>query len=393
MEQNFSSNEVYDFMKLLVELGGVHYVDGASHCIYRVDDRTPVGVKLGSGKNDKKQIALFKEGERPPQNAVYLNPFVELIGKHPELDLFMTITAIIPGCLALHTMVKIAELIRSKKKDAEFKTAELLSKYVDKVDDKFINELQKIRPLDAGAIAYDGEKYTAQLQCLFWTDEWNERVKSKLRKSSIATIRAMAADIYGTDTPHSIMHTGTTPSCKRFDAIVHVLVDTLDRMQKFVTPLTGLELHVDELKMHLERLPAYHKAMQWLATTTASSDKAAQSSISKLVAGSEAPPWNTSSNPASKFSPVASSDSNFLKNVSVAGVTKNPTYGGGVTKNPTFGMGGMGGIFGATPIVPRTPGLGSVSPVVPSIGGVNIGDMAASTFSSMNLGAGFSAFG
>ena len=126
MEVNFGSKDVYDFLKLLIEIGGVHYID-ESGCIYRTDDRTPVGVKLGSGKNDKKMIALFRENERPPQNAVYLNPFVELIGKHPELDLFMTITAIVPGCLALHTMIKMAELLRSKKQDAEFKTAVIFS--------------------------------------------------------------------------------------------------------------------------------------------------------------------------------------------------------------------------------------------------------------------------
>lgn len=392
MEVNFGSQDVYNFLKLLIEIGGVHYVD-ESHCIYRTDDRTPVGVKLGSGKNDKKMIALFKENERPPQNAVYLNPFVELIGKHPELDLFMTIIAIIPGCMALHTMIKMAELLRSKKKDAEFKTADLLAKYVDKVDDKFINEIQKIRPIDAGAIAYDSTRYTAQLQCLFWTDEWLEKMKSKLRKSTIKTVQEMATDLYGTDTPHSIVHQGTLPPCKRFDAIVHVLVETLSRMQKFTEPLTGMKLHVDELKMHLERLPAYHKAMQWLATTTASSDKVNQTDLAKIVANKDAPPWST--NPISpKFTPVTDSSAGFLSKASVVGVTKNPTYGGsGVTKNPTFGMGTMSGILGVAPVTPMTPGLGAVTPVVPTISGIDIGNVAAHTFNSMGLGAGFSAFG
>lgn len=391
MEVNFGSKDVYDFLKLLIEIGGVHYID-ESGCIYRTDDRTPVGVKLGSGKNDKKMIALFRENERPPQNAVYLNPFVELIGKHPELDLFMTITAIVPGCLALHTMIKMAELLRSKKQDAEFKTADLLSKYADKIDDKFINELQKIRPIDAGAIAYDTTKYTAQLQCLFWTDEWLEKMKSKLRKSTIKTVQEMITDIYGTDTPHSIMHQGTLPPCKRFDAVVHVLVETLSRMQKYVEPLTGMELHVDELKTHLERLPAYHKAMQWLATTTASSDKVNQTGINQIVANKDAPPWGSTVS-APKFSPVSDTGTGFLSKASAVGVTKNPTYGGGVTKNPTFGMGAMGGIFGAAPVTPSVPGLGGVSPVVPMVSGMDIGNVAANTFNSMNLGAGFSAFG
>lgn len=379
MEQHFTAADVYDFMKLLIETGGVHYVD-SSHCIYRTDDRTPLGVNIGTGKNGNKQIALFVEGVKPPQNAVYLNPFVELIGRHPELDHFLTIISITPGCLVMHTMIKMAELILSKKDDVGFENAELLSKFADKVDDKFLKELQKIRPMDAGAIAYDSSKYTAQLQSMFWVEDWITKIRDKIRKSSVTLIQDMAETIYGTDTPHQLIHKGTLPPCKRFDAIVHVFVETLANIRKVVEPITGLELHVDELKAHLERLPAYHKAMQWLATSTASSDKPAADANKVSSIKDATVPWG--SDIVSKASAV-SPNNDFLAHASPVGVTKNPNYNGGSVKNPNFGVFPGGGLFGVSPVTVSTPGLGSVSPVVPSL---SVSEMSGFTGGGLNLG-------
>ena len=61
METSFSQNDVYEFLKTLVELGEVHYVD-TNNCVFRTDDRTPVGVKIGHGKDSNKMICLYKEG-------------------------------------------------------------------------------------------------------------------------------------------------------------------------------------------------------------------------------------------------------------------------------------------------------------------------------------------
>jgi len=382
MEQHFTAADVYEFLKLLIEIGGVHYVD-SSHCIYRTSDRTPLGVNVGTGKNGNKQIALFVEGVKPPQNAVYLNPFVELIGRHPELDQFLTIISITPGCLVMHTMIKMAELILSKKDDANFKNAEMLSKFADKIDDKFLHELQKIRPIDAGSIAYDSSKYTAQLQSMFWVEDWITKIRGKIRKSSVTLVQDMAETIYGTDQPHSLIHKGTLPPCKKFDAIIHVFVETLSNIKHAVEPITGLDLHVDELKMHLERLPAYHKAMQWLATSTASSDKVASESAKASIANASAP-WSTDI--VSKASAV-SPNNNFLAHAEPVGVTKNPNYNGGAVKNPSFGRFPGGGMFGVTPTVPSAFGLGgaSVSPVVPSLSMTEMAGLSSMT-GGMGLG-------
>ena len=356
MEKNFGSDDVYAFLKTLVELGGVYFIDN-QHCLSHTEDRTPVGVTVGADPKKKRMIALFKEGERPPENSVYLNPFVELIGDHPELDKFNTIIGILPGCLTLKTMMDITELILSDKKDTGFKTSSIISPFVGKVDQKFLAELQKIRPVDAGCIAYDSKKYIAQLQCMLVTDEWVEKNKSKFRKSSIKTIREMAETIYGTPTPHKTVYTGTLPPCKRFDAVIHVLVEYLSMVQKVVEPITGIELHVDELKEHVERLPAYHKAMQWLATTTSAPQKT--SALDKTVASKHAVPWSSTSGALSNAAPIAPPSTTVI----------NPTFGGsGVVSNPNFGGTRFGSAI-AAPVVPIAPvsSLDNAAPVIPSI--------------------------
>jgi len=395
MEAQFSPDSVYDFLKLLVETGGVHYVDN-THCIFRTDDRTPVGVKVGGGKDSNKQIALYKEGTKPPANSVYLNPFDELLGHHPEREWFMNMISIIPGCLVHYTMKQMTELINSKTKDTKkFKEAQIVSKFVDRVDDKLINELNKIRPLDAGMIFYDKSKHIAQLLCDFWQKDFEDKMKSKIRKSSLQVIRDMAAEIYGTETPEEIMHTATLLACPRFDATVHVLVSTLTRIHKITEEIVKIDLHTDELNEHLKHLEAYHKALQWLATSSASPVKSVSDTDAK-IAGAPSIPWNVTSPaaasglPANIGSPAATTGTSILGNVGVAGVTPNPTFGGGVTKNPTFGMGGMSNVLGNAGVFdPGIPGLGRVAPVVPRVETPDFSKLTMDAYASMGYGTGF----
>lgn len=390
MESNFSTNDVYSFLKLLVETGGVHYVD-ADHCIFRTDDRTPVGVKIGNGKDSTKQIALFKEGCKPPVNAVYLNPFDELLGQHPERDWFMNVISIIPGCLLLHSMKTMTDMINNKTKDTKFKAAEVLSDFSDRVDEKFAHELQKIRPLDAGMIFYDKQKHVAQLLCDFWQEEYVEKLKGKIRKSSIGLIQDMAKAMYGSETPEEITYTATLLACPRFDAVVHVLVETLSRFSEKLEKIVKIDLHAEELKQHLTHLEAYHKALQWLATSSASPVKTV-SETDAIISGKKDVPWNveapgtTSGLPANVGSPCATGG--ILGNVGPVGVTANPTFGGGVTRNPNFGLGG----FLGNVMDPGVPGLGRVAPVIPRVEVPDFSRVANDAYAGMNLtglGGGF----
>lgn len=393
-EHNFSTNDCYEFIKLLVEMGGVHYID-ANHCIFRSGDGTPVGVDLENGKDSRRLISLYKEGCKPTPGSIYLNPFVELLGKHPEYDWFINTLEVIPGCIVLFTIKSMISLITSKKKDAKFKSAQIIAKFVDKVDDKFEREVQKIRPLDAGFIFYDHQKKTAQLLCDLLDEDFIEKVHSKevksslstLRKSTITTIQEMLKEVYGTATPWEMMYTATLIACPRFDAEVHVLIDCLNRIHSVVENITEFKLHTKELNEHIEHLAAYHKAMQWLATSSASPVKSASETDAKIANPANIP-WNVEApggtNPLGNAAPVAlTTKNNFLGNVSPVGVTKNPTYNP-MACNPMFGgMGYPGGSM--MPVTPMTPGLGRVAPVVPTVGASDLSNLAADAYNSVSF--------
>lgn len=407
MEASFSNMDVYNFLKTLVEIGGVHYID-KDHCVFRSADNTPVGVKIGSGKDCNKQIALFKEGCKPPPNAIYLNPFDELLGAHPERDWFMNTISVMPGCLLLHTMKTMVDLINHKTKDTKFKTAQVLSKFVDRVDEKFAQELQKVNPLSPGVIFYDKQKHVAQLQCDFWNEDlvekynkdhpdhpltsWFDQMSKKMRKSSIQLIRDMTVEIYGTETPEEITYTATVLACPKFDAVTHVLVEAISRIAKILEKIKKIDLHVDELREHLNHIEAYHKALQWLATSSATSAKSVSETDAKVGAVTSVP-WKVQSPVTSSGLPAnvvtaGGAGTGFLGNVEAVGVTKNPMYGGGVTKNPNFGLGGsfLGnvGVFD-----PGIPGLGRVAPVIPSVQTPDFSKIASDAYNSMGYGTGF----
>lgn len=386
-EHAFSSNDVYDFLKILVELGGVHYIDN-TYCIFRSDDQTPVGIKVGAAK---KQIALYKEGTKIPPDAVYLNPFNELLGKHPEQDWFMNTISVIPGCLLMYTMKKMAEMITNKKEDTPVKTAALISKFVGRVDEKFINELGKIRALDMGMIFYDKQKHIAQLLCDLWEEEFEEKLKTKIRKSSLVVMREMAEEILKTSTPEQYTYTATIIACPRFDAVAHVLVETLTAMHDIVEKITGVDLHTDELNEHLKHLEAYHKALQWLATSSASPMN--EKSPAKTVANAVDIPWNVETKPTLNVEPVTcKKEDSVLGNVEVVGFTKNPTFSGGFGNgevvNPTYGMGGGGfggGGWGGGQCI---SGLGCVSAVVPKCEGPDFSRMTSAAAARAFTGLG-----
>ena len=400
MESNFSSADVYEFIKLIVEMGDVHYVD-TNHCIFRKDDSTPVGVKIGHGKDSNKMICLFKEGCKPTPGSIYLNPFDESLGRHPERDWFFNVTSIVPGCMALYTMKSIVELINSKKKDAKFKTAQIISQFVDKVDDKFERELSKIRPLDVGMIFYDNSKHIAQLLVDFWDNDFEEKILGKIRKNSFNTMKEMLSVIYASENPYEYMHKGSLVACPKIDAMTHVLAEVLTKMTPVVEKLTDLKLHADELTAHVNQLPAYHKAMQWLATSSTTSATSTSETDAKL-GNPTGVPWNVeapgNSNPLGNVvapgSTAGSGEKPFLSNVGPVGVTKNPSFGGGAVRNPNFGVGGVSAsIFGGggmgVPVTPVTPGLGRVAPVVPTMTPVDMSGMAAAAYNNLSFGSGF----
>lgn len=293
----FSADNVYEFLKLLVECGGIHYVD-KDHVIRYVSDDSPVGVKSGSGsKAPLKSIALYRENMELDSSKTLLNPFSEFVGYHPERDWFYNYMTGLPGCLLKFTMLAIAETVTSKDKDLDVKTAKKLANYTSRIDNKFINELKKIRSCDICHIMYSKEKHVAQLISALWEPEFEKGALSRMRKSSLLLIRDMVSGILQVGLPEEIKYQATLVSCPEFDATIHVVVDIVKRIAPVVEPVLSVKLHAKELEDHLQHIEAYQKAIQWLTTSTASPVKDAPTGPT-TIADITNPPWGgTTGNP------------------------------------------------------------------------------------------------
>ena len=274
-EVSFSADNVYEFLKTLVETGDAFYIDAENRVIDKSTDEF-VGVRTHGGKNAlNKAIGLYKQNQKTNPDVVAINPFTEVVGYYPEKDWFFGFLQVLPGCLIRQAIRAMADYAVNKEKDADFKSADIMSEFIERMDKTFIKELetQHLRGSTIGFIFYKREKQIAQLQSAIFADDFEEKMKGKLRLSSIRLIRDIMKYLLETDKPTQIYYEATLIGCPRMDAIFHVLLDVLKRISSKFEALTGVSLKVAELDEHAQHLEAYHKAMQWYASSSSSPTK------------------------------------------------------------------------------------------------------------------------
>ena len=337
METAFSAGNVYEFFKILIETGGIHYID-KDNVIRYVSDQSPVGIKTGTGsKAPLKSVALYKPNMEIDSTKVLLNPFSEYVGFHPERDWFYKYMTGLPGNLIKFTILGMAETVLNKDRDFDPKTAAKLAEFTPRIDAKFVNEIKKIRACDIGCIMYSKDKHIAQLISALWEKEFEAGSKSALRKSSLMLVRDIVSSMLGVGIPEELKYTSTVVCCPEFDATINLLADILERISPIVEAVLPTKLHAKEIKEHLTHLEAYYKAIQWLTTSTSSPVK----EVSKgptTVTEAVATPWSSTVSPVggTPVTPVASPT-----------IIPNPTP-------PTTPVGPMA-VSPVTPVTPAVP--------------------------------------
>ena len=367
MEQQFDASTIRDFLKTLIELGDVHYIDNEGNILYSVDD-SPVGVATkANGKEVNKGICLFKEGMQPNPEVRILNPFVQELGRRDEQDWFFNVLMALPGCLVTKTLQKLLELATSGD-DADFKQSAILSPFIERIDKKFVQEIEKarIRPLELASIYYDKKEHIAQLQSDLFEEDWATEMKNKLRKSSIKLLRDIVGAMLKTDQPHEIYYSATIIGCPKFDAIVHCLLETIKRIQPMVEALLPIKLKVEELEVHVQNLAAYQKAMRWLApSTTTSSQPTSPVKAAEVKANDSTPPWrkpSVQSNPLTPTLPSQSTAGGSFASAVPVGSRKPPQF-------PMMGAMMMGNVSFGNNVPMFMPGGNPLACTVPQFGG------------------------
>lgn len=344
--QVISQQQITDYLKLLVEYGGVWKVSDDYTIL--TPDGNPVLLDLGSNK--QLPMKIFNPHMTTSAQCIYLNPFKESLAPSPERSWFWVSRSMILGFLC-QEMLKalVTKLLTKTEQELDVSDLDLAKAVVDNVDEKTLDALNCLKPSDYATIFYHKKTKTAQLQCPVLQTEHQESFKSKLRKKDWAVVTTFMETVLRTDKPEELYtYTASTIiSMLEGEAILNVLTKITEAIAPYVQTLLGRELPVDAMISHLELLPKYHKLVAWHQPSTKSDAKVLASAL----------PWESR---AGESMAMPGSNGNVLSNAVVAGSN-------GATSSI------RGAMIAATPTTPiqsavMPPVLIQATPVVPGFG-------------------------
>ena len=348
MDKTVTAENAYQFVKALGELGDIYYVDNEL-IVRQIATDEPAGVNVGTPPV-RRPIAVFKAGMKVGEY-VALNPFTDVIGESKERSWFTAHMSLLPGHFIRAAIRNMISIGLSKNKGAGYKANKFISKWIEKMDDKLLEEVERIPNKMWAVIFYDRSHKTAQLQSNIGFEEYREDLKNKVRKGSWPIFNDMVRTFLqtGNRKPESITYESVLLSMPKMDAIMHLLIDVLERMDVPLKEFTEFKYDLKMLKENLKHIEAFRETLRWFASATVSEDK---SSIDDATI-----PWGNQ--PTAKPSFVKSNEESSIDNAVPAGITLNPSFVGGpmtpvtpnyvgmvtgMIPNPTYGMGGGYGV-------------------------------------------------
>jgi hypothetical protein len=252
-------DNVFEFFKLLIEFGGVHYVNDDKFVCNVIDDK-PVLININ---NKGTPLMVFHNNMVAGEYTIF-NPLVEPLGPSSERAWFFQRNSLIIGNMVKALIRKAAELAQSSEKC--YDKLDLIQPYFSAMDKKFLAEVDKLKPSDIMRIFYHKKRKVAQLQTELFEDDHFKGVSKTFRKRSRDAIRGLIGEFMGTDEISKVYkYKATHIGMQEADASIHVLVKAGEALHQYVSLLLDKDLHVPELMLHLESLEKYHKQCIWFA--------------------------------------------------------------------------------------------------------------------------------
>lgn len=344
MDKALTSDNAYQFVKALVEFGDIYYVDRDLIIRQQADDEA-VGVSVGTPPT-RRPIAVFKTGMKVG-DYVALNPFTDVLGDSKERAWFTLHMSILPGFMLKTAMYSAVKIALSKSKGSSYKANKFLSKWIEKIDEKLLDEIERLPPKKIAFIFYDRSKKTAQVQSDIGYEECREEYKNKVRKGSWSIINDMVKTFLqtGTKRPESLTYESVILSMPKIDAIMHLLVDVIERMDTPLKEFTEFKYDLPALKEHLRHIEAYREALRWFASATVTDE--ASSGIGDIA------PWPANATTAKPVKRDDGEETSSIKDATPAGIILNPSFAGGVmsmgTGTPDYVGAALGGGVGVIP--------------------------------------------
>lgn len=279
--QQVSTEEITNFIKLLMELGGSFLV-APDYTILNPSDSKPKMVTIG-----KKDVPLkiFNPSMQIEESKI-LNPFVESTTDSYERAWFWNSRSDIMSLITKYIAIKIAELAASKPEEIDMNNVELLHEFVDKVDDKTSKQIEQI-PSDAWlTMVYHRKNRTCYAVSKLFDDEFRKELDKKVNKKTWAFIDLLYEVIFKTTDLQSLYKfTSDKVGMIETESRLAVLVMLCDALHPYASVLLKVDLHPGELHDGLDKLEMYRKTCLWF-TSSSAKQSSADTKVDQSV-----PPW------------------------------------------------------------------------------------------------------
>lgn len=337
--------ECYDFIKHLVEFGGVYTVDDEGFIMDNEDESVLINVS-----NKGIPLRVYQPNMKAGEYAI-LNPLVEPLGVFNERVWFFKSRCAIIGSLTKAMMKKLAEAASSTDGDIDYDKLDLVQPYLKSLDKKFIKEIEQIKPVRLIRMHYNKKTRTATMMTDIYDEEFRAQFKG-FRKRSWTAIEGLLEMFYGTDDISGIYtykakHIGFPES----DACIHLMIMVAKAIHEYVETILGdRKINVKELVNHLSHIEEYHDVSAWFTSGNTQKSGEEESTIKTKA------PWQTK-----EITGIV--PSNHFQNMRSAAQTYDPTgiVPTGLTDGPSIGpmptiVPGGGGGHGMGITVPKITG-------------------------------------
>ncbi len=274
-----SQASAFEFLKRIVELTGVYYVDKDKY----------IRINNGSSDHDGELIYAEDGGKKRPimllhENMVRgeyapLNPFSEVLGRSGSYEWLNTYLSLAPGFIIREILLKIVEICTSKEdtsKEYSDIANHIASEYTKLINAKTADELQNISVKSYARIVFMLKTRTAVLSILSTSGNAKAFRANTLKfiKSAIGTL--LGVELAENDSEAELKREDDTvnqmfskksvnPMCGKFDATMRTLIAVLATLRPYVQDYLKRDIDTDYFMLELDNLEAYHKMFIWFA--------------------------------------------------------------------------------------------------------------------------------
>lgn len=276
-ENKFTVDDISNFLKNLVEIGGVYVVSPAPEyyiqCKIKNSDETkPVTItsKNEEGKTVENRLALFSTSDT---SCIGINPYA--MGDFNTNNNWLMVSCSIN--LSANIIKTMRELIRiaaennvdrptDDEDDKTITAIKFLGSLASQIDEKMIKEFDEVSTQVANffTIDYNRAKGVGMVNCQLCNPSFPKTFgKNKIRRTSWDVFTELFYNVIGGKDLTNFNFRSTSTTYPSFDSRVNILVQVYDKIKTALSLIDLSVVNLEEIKNHLPHISEYGSIAKW----------------------------------------------------------------------------------------------------------------------------------